>query len=109
MNGGQRAAMGAEYNGPAGYYRNGYYYGPYRERSGFWPADVAAGAVGTAGAIAAGAVNTAGAIATAPFRAGESYAYYNSWDHRTLAQRNNFVCTPGQYFKGADGQRHMCQ
>jgi hypothetical protein len=121
MNGGQREAMGPGYatgygySGPNGYYRNGYYrngyyYGPYQERTGFWPADVAAGAVGAAGAVAAGAVNTAGAIATAPFRAGESYAYYNNgWDHRTWAQRNNFVCTPGQYFKGADGQRHMCQ
>ena len=35
--------------------------------TGFWPAAVVGGAVGTAGAIAAGAVNTAGTIATAPF------------------------------------------
>ena len=47
-------------------YNNGY--GPGYAGSGFWPADVAGAAVGTAGAIAAGAVNTAGAIATAPFR-----------------------------------------
>ncbi len=36
-------------------------------RTGFWPADVVGGAVGTAGAIAGTAVGTAGAIATAPF------------------------------------------
>lgn len=35
--------------------------------TGFWPADVVGGAVGTAGAIAGAAVGTAGAIATAPF------------------------------------------
>lgn len=35
--------------------------------TGFWPADVVGGAVGTAGAIAGTAVGTAGAIATAPF------------------------------------------
>lgn len=87
------------YYGPNGYYANGYY-GPYGPngyyRSGFWPADTAAGivggAVGTAGAIATGAVNTAGAIATAPFRT--SNAYY---------------CTPGTYFRGADGRRHLCR
>ena len=56
-------------------YNNGHY-GPSYARSGFWPADVAGAAVGTAGAIAAGAVNTAGAIATAPFRPANSYAYY---------------------------------
>jgi|SRR5690348_12256731 hypothetical protein len=51
------------------------YYGPGYARSGFWPADVAGAAVGTAGAIAAGAVNTAGAIATAPFRPANPYYY----------------------------------
>jgi hypothetical protein len=58
-------------------------------RSGFWPADAAVGVVG-------GAVGTAGAIATAPFRTG-------------YAQRNGFVCTPGTWFRGEDGRRHMCQ
>ena len=83
------------------------------------------GAIGTAGAVAAGAVNTAGAIATAPFRAGDSYAYYNAgWDNggwygggrdngglgnQSYAERNGFVCTPGTYFKGADGLRYRCQ
>jgi hypothetical protein len=86
-----------------------------RRDSGFWPGDVAADAAATAGA----AVGTAGAIATAPFR-GDSYAYDNSdynnngwnntgWNRQTYAQRNGFVCTPGTWFKGADGRQHPCQ
>ncbi|WP_407194233.1 hypothetical protein [Bradyrhizobium sp. STM 3566] len=79
-----------------------------RSRTGFWPTDVAAG-------VAGAAIGTAGAIATAPFRAWDnSYAYDRGWDNRgwdtrTYAQRNGFVCTPGTYFKGEDGRRHMCQ
>ena len=88
-----------------------------RSRTGFWPTDVAAG-------VAGAAIGTAGAIATAPFRAWDnSYAYDNgwnnswdnrgwdnrSWDTRTYAERNGFVCTPGTWFKGADGRRHICQ
>ncbi|UPK24642.1 hypothetical protein [Bradyrhizobium sp. 195] len=84
-----------------------------RSRTGFWPTDVAAG-------VAGAAIGTAGAIASAPFRAWDnSYAYDNSWDNRgwdnrgwdtrTYAQRNGFVCTPGTWFKGADGRRHICQ
>ncbi|WP_027576810.1 hypothetical protein [Bradyrhizobium sp. WSM1743] len=79
-----------------------------RSRTGFWPTDVAAG-------VAGAAIGTAGAIATAPFRAWDnSYAYDRGWDNRgwdtrTYAQRNGFVCTPGTYFTGADGRRHMCQ
>jgi hypothetical protein len=77
-----------------------------RTHSGFWPADAAAG-------IAGAAIGTAGAIATAPFRAWDnSYAYdngYRGWDHRSYAQRNGFVCTPGTWFKGEDGRRHICQ
>lgn len=122
LSGGQRMATGYGENGyyaprgyaPRGYYAEGYY-GPNRYHDPYWgPADAAAGVVGgavaTAGAVAAGAVNTAGAIATAPFRA--SNAYYtgaDSWDHRTWAERNQFVCTPGKFFKGDDGQQHMCQ
>jgi hypothetical protein len=72
------------------------------------------GPVRAAGAVAAGAVATAGAIATAPFRAADSYAYYNNdgyngWDRRTYAERNGFVCTPGELFKGFDGRLHVCQ
>jgi|GraSoiStandDraft_4_1057263.scaffolds.fasta_scaffold498474_1 hypothetical protein len=71
------------------------------------------GPVRAAGAFAAGAVATAGAIATAPFRATDSYAYYNEgyngWDHRSYAERNGFVCTPGELFKGFDGRIHVCQ
>lgn len=80
-----------------------------RSRTGFWPTDVAAG-------VAGAAIGTAGAIASAPFRAWDnSYAYDNrgwdnrNWDTRTYAQRNGFVCTPGTWFKGPDGRRHMCQ
>jgi hypothetical protein len=87
-----------------------------RRDSGFWPGDVAADAAGDAVATAGAAVGTAGAIATAPFR-GDSYAYYNGdhnngwndWNRQTYAQRNGFVCTPGTWFKGADGRRHPCQ
>jgi len=58
--------------------------------SGFWPADVAAGVVG-------GAVGTAAAIVTAPI-GGDAYA-----------RQNGFVCTPGTWFRGEDGRRHLCQ
>jgi hypothetical protein len=72
-----------------------------RRDSGFWPGDVAAGAVGTADAIAA-----------APFR-GDSYAYYNDGYRRgyddSYGARNGFVCQPGTWFKGEDGRRHPCQ
>jgi len=73
----------------------------------------AGGPVRAAGAVAAGAVATAGAIATAPIRAADSYAYYNEgygdWDRRSYAERNGFVCTPGELFKGFDGRLHVCQ
>jgi hypothetical protein len=58
--------------------------------TGFWPGDVATGVVG-------GAVGTAAAIATAPL-AGDAYA-----------RQNGFVCTPGTYFRGEDGRRHLCR
>jgi hypothetical protein len=66
----------------------------------FWPATAAAG-------IAAGAVGTAGAIATAPFR-GDRYAYNNGYKNDFVA-RNGFVCQPGTWFKGDDGRMHPCQ
>ena len=73
----------------------------------------AGGPVRAAGAVATSAVTTAGAIATAPFRAADSYAYYNEgydgWDRRSYAERNGFVCTPGELFKGFDGRLHVCQ
>jgi hypothetical protein len=64
--------------------------------SGFWPADVAAGAVGTAGAIA-----------TAPFR-GDSYAYNDGYYHR-YSGPYGFACQPGTTFRGEDGRMHLCQ
>jgi hypothetical protein len=115
-----RNEYGRNYNGWNNNYGwndwSNYGYGGPRYSSGFWPADVTAGVVG-------GAVGTAGAIATAPFR-GNAYAYtdrsdrrysnssdrgYQSWDKRTYAQRNGFVCEPGKRFKGEDGKQHMCQ
>jgi hypothetical protein len=60
---------------------------------GFRPADVAAG-------VAGGAVGTAAAVATGPavILGGDEYA-----------RRNGFVCTPGTWFRGDDGRRHICQ
>jgi hypothetical protein len=58
--------------------------------SGFGPADVAAG-------VGGGAVGTAAAIATTPIGA-DAYA-----------RQNGFVCTPGSWFRGDDGRRHLCQ
>jgi hypothetical protein len=69
------------------------------------PGEVVGEAVGAA-------VGTAGAIATAPFPATDSYAYYDEgygWPQQSYAERNGFVCTPGTYFTGFDGQRHICQ
>ena len=98
-----------------GYRDNGYRGDMRRSETGFWPTDVAAGAVGGAIGVAGAAVNTAGAIATAPFRSWDnSYAYYNGpgdrYDSRdSYARRNNFVCQPGTWVRGEDGQRHICQ
>ena len=74
------------YRDPA--WRNSY--NRWDDNSGFWPGDVAAGAVG-------GAVGTAAAIATSPI-GGEAYA-----------RRNGFVCIPGTWFRGEDGRQHICQ
>jgi hypothetical protein len=79
----------------------------------FWPGNVAAGVVG-------GAIGTAGAIATAPFRAGDAYAYDNSYDNyygygyggrdwKTYSAHNGLACTPGTTFRGADGRQQLCQ
>jgi hypothetical protein len=65
-------------------------YNRFDDNSGFWPGDGAVGVVG-------GAVGTAAGIATAPI-GGEAYA-----------RRNGFVCTPGTWFRGEDGRRHLCQ
>jgi hypothetical protein len=106
-----------------------------RRNSGFWPGDVAAGAVGTAAGIAGAAVGTAGAIATAPFRGpGDAYAYdaryaaappplalergdaayydrgqngwYGNWN--SYAAHNGISCRPGTMFKDGDHMR-PCQ
>lgn len=60
--------------------------------SGFWPADVVGGAIGTAGAIAGTAVGTAGAIATAPF-GGPSYnrgPYYSDASGYPYGNRHRY-------------------
>jgi hypothetical protein len=71
------------------------------DRSGFWPGDVAAGVVG-------GAVGTAAAIATAPF-GGYDDGYRGGYYSQSYGARNGFVCTPGTWFRGEDGRRHLCQ
>jgi hypothetical protein len=77
----------------------------------FEPGNVAAGVVG-------GAIGTAGAIATAPFGAGDAYAYdngnyygygYGGRDWKTYAAHNALACTPGTWVKGEDGRRYPCQ
>jgi hypothetical protein len=99
-----------------------------RRESGFWPGDVAAGAVGTAAGVAGAAIGTAGAIATAPFRGPDAYAYdnryaggpgpgpmtydrgQNGWygDWNSYAAHNGISCRPGTMFKDGDRMR-PCQ
>ncbi|WGS24136.1 MULTISPECIES: hypothetical protein [unclassified Bradyrhizobium] len=55
------------------------------------------GPFGLAAGVVGGAVGTAAAIATAPIGGAE------------YARQNGFVCTPGTWFRGADGRRHPCQ
>jgi hypothetical protein len=89
-------------------YRYGY------RRSGFWPGDVAAGVVG-------GAVATAGAIATAPFRAGDPYAYdsyayygrdsddtYAYYGDRPVSRRTTCGLQAGATYMGPDGRWYPC-
>lgn len=69
------------------------YYGPNPVAAG---ADVAAGAVNTAGAVAAGAIGTAGAIAAAPFGAGP-YAMGPGYEGPYYAESawGDYECRPG--------------
>ena len=98
-------------------WNNGWSDNRWDQRRYYGPGDVAAGVVGGALGVAGAAVGTAGAIATAPFR-GNSYAYYNGynngwydngWNRQAYGQRNGFTCTPGTWFRGDDGRRHLCQ
>jgi hypothetical protein len=112
--------------GDEGWNNNGWNNDWNRRSTGFWPADIAAGAVGTAAGVAGAAIGTAGAIATAPFRTADAYAYdagpyrygqptydrgpngyYGDWN--SYATRNGLVCRPGTMFKGSDGAMHICQ
>ncbi|MEA2908843.1 MAG: hypothetical protein QOJ15_924 [Bradyrhizobium sp.] len=61
------------------------------------------GPVGAAADVAGAAIGTAGAIATAPFR--NSYAYDRDRDYGP----NGFACHRGEWVKGEDGRRHICQ
>ena len=114
------AAHGMQEQTNAGWNSNGRDKGP----TGFFPADLAVGAVDTAAGVAGAAIGTAGAIATAPFRTADSFAYqpeangYNTYaygpngyygDWNSYAARNGLVCRPGTWFKGNDGRQHLCQ
>jgi hypothetical protein len=127
-----RAMQPQQQDANAGWINNGW--NGERRDTGFWPTDLAAGAVGTAAGVAGAAVGTAGAIATAPFRAGDAYAYdhryaaapppmalergdpnyydrgengyYGNWD--SYAARNGISCRPGTLFKDGDRLR-PCQ
>ncbi len=73
--------------------RRGYGYGPNPVQAG---ADIAAGAVNTAGAVAAGAIGTAGAIAAAPFGEGP-YAMAPGYEGPYYASSpwGDYECRPG--------------
>jgi hypothetical protein len=68
-------------------------YGPNPVAAG---ADIAAGAVNTAGAVAAGAIGTAGAIAAAPFGGGP-YAAAPGWNNGYYSSSTwgDYECSPG--------------
>ncbi len=36
-------------------------------------------------------------------------AWQGSYNGPSYAERNGFVCTPGTWFRGADGRPHPCQ
>jgi len=65
-------------------------YNRWDDNSGFWPGNAAAG-------TSAAAAGTAAAIGYPPM--GSEY----------YARQNGFVCTPGTWFRGEDGRRHLCQ
>jgi len=70
-----------------------------RRDSGFWPADVVGGAIGTAGAVAGTAIGTAGAIATAPF-GGPNYnrgPYYSDASGYPYGNRHRYGSAYGSY------------
>jgi hypothetical protein len=93
----------AAYQNNTGYWDNGWNNG-WHDSRGFWPGDVAAGAVG-------GAVGTAGAIATAPFggyRNDNSYASMDG-DASYCAQRYRSYDPASGTYLGRDGRRHACQ
>ncbi len=75
----------------------------YRDNNGVYHRGPVGAAADTAGAIAGAAVGTAAAIAASPFR--DSYAYDNERDYGP----NGYACHRGEWIKGADGRRHVCQ
>jgi hypothetical protein len=102
---------------------NDYYYGYGYGRSGFWPGELAADVIG-------GAIGTADAIVSAPFRSGDSYAYYGGrrtyddpyayepdayygdsygyYGGRPLHRRTTCGLQPGATFMGPDGRWYPC-
>ena len=98
----QVCPAGTAWNGATCAAAPGYVYAPSNPVSGAAAGGAAGAATGAAtagpvGAVVGGAVGTAAGIATAPI-GGEAYA-----------RRNGFACTPGTWFRGGDGRRHLCQ
>jgi hypothetical protein len=82
----------------------------YRDNDHVYHRGPVGAAADTAGAVAGAAVGTAAAIATAPFR--DSYAYddqRNYYEDPRSFGPEGFACHRGTWFKGPDGQRHICQ
>src|SRR4030088_522523 len=89
-----------DYQRRSAYRSNGGWDNGWNNNSGFWPGDVAAGAVGTAGAIA-----------TAPFRGtrnDNSYAYMDDNASYCAQRYRSYDPASGTYL-GRDGRRHVCQ
>ena len=72
------------------------HYGPNPVRAG---ADVAAGAVNTAGFLAAGAIGTAGAIAAAPFGGGPYAAGPGYGGYYAASPWGEYDCRPGHRYE----------
>ena len=83
------------YRNGSGNWDNGW-----NNNNGFWPGDVAAGAVGTAGAVAG-----------APFRGYRNDNSYANMDESSsyCAQRHRSYDPASGTYLGRDGRRHICQ
>jgi hypothetical protein len=72
----------------------------WNDHRGFWPGDVAAGAVGTAGAIAGAPLRG--------YRNGDSYANMDESSSYCAQRYRSYDPASGTYL-GRDGRRHSCQ